>query len=44
MPVETAAAGYGFSPILASLVVVAAGVGLFFLVKGHHHGHANSPG
>jgi hypothetical protein len=45
VPVETAAAGYGISPLLASLAAVALGVGLFFLVKGHHHGHGqpNSP-
>lgn len=42
VPVETA--GYGFSPILAALAAVALGVGLFFLVKDHHHnGQANSP-
>jgi hypothetical protein len=46
LPVEPAAAGYGISPLLASLAAVALGVGLFFLVKGHHHGNAqpNSPG
>lgn len=45
LPAEMAATGYGMSPLLASLAAVALGVGLFFLVKGHHHGHEqpNSP-
>lgn len=34
---------YGITPLLAGLIAVAAGIGLFLLVKDHHH-HANSPG
>jgi hypothetical protein len=33
--------GYGITPLLAGLLAVAGGIGLFLLVKDHHH--ANSP-
>ena len=34
--------GLGISPILLGLLAVAAGVGLYFLLKNDHH-HSNSP-
>src|SRR5438874_13757336 len=40
-PVEGPAAGFGVSPILLALAAVAAGVGLYFLLRKHR---ANSPG
>ena len=47
MPIPVETAGYGLSPLIASLAAMALGVGLFFLDKGHHHGHGpgqpNSP-
>ena len=39
-PVEAPSAGFGVSPILLALAAVAAGVGLYFLLKKKH---ANSP-
>lgn len=39
-PVEAAGGGIGISPLLIALVVVAAGVGLYFVLR-HHH--SNSP-
>jgi hypothetical protein len=44
-PIAPAGMGYGVSPLLLGLVAIAAGVGLFFLVKNHHHnnGQPNSP-
>jgi hypothetical protein len=32
--------GYGINPMLAGLIAIAAGIGLFLLVKNHHHGPA----
>ena len=40
-PVETEG-GFGISPILLGLAVIAAGVALYFILRKHHH-HANSP-
>ena len=40
-PVETEG-GFGFSPLLIGLAVIAAGVALYFILRKHHH-HANSP-
>jgi LPXTG-motif cell wall-anchored protein len=40
-PVEAPAAGFGVSPLLLALVAVAAGVGLYFLLKKKN---SNSPG
>ena len=40
-PVEGPAAGFGVSPLLLALAAVAAGVGLYFLLKKNH---SNSPG
>ena len=39
-PVEAPSAGFGVSPILLALAAVAAGVGLYFLLRKKH---ANSP-
>jgi hypothetical protein len=39
-PVPPVSEGFGISPILLALVAVAAGVGLYFLLKKKHH---NSP-
>ena len=36
-PVAAAGPGYGITPLLAGLVAIAAGIGLFLLVKNHHH-------
>ena len=40
-PVEGPSAGFGVDPLLLALAAVAAGVGLYFLLKKKH---ANSPG
>jgi hypothetical protein len=40
-PVEAPSAGFGVSPILLALAAVAAGVGLYFLLRKKH---SNSPG
>jgi hypothetical protein len=40
-PVEGPSAGFGVDPLLLALAAVAAGVGLYFLLKKHH---GNSPG
>jgi hypothetical protein len=40
-PVEAAEAGFGVSPLLLALAAVAAGVGIYFLVRNKH---SNSPG
>lgn len=40
-PIEGPAAGFGVSPLLLALAAVAAGVGLYFLLKKNN---ANSPG
>jgi len=40
-PVEAPSAGFGVSPLLLALAAVAAGVGLYFLLRKHR---ANSPG
>jgi len=39
-PVEGPSGGIGISPLLIALVVVAAGIGLYFVLRNHHH---NSP-
>jgi hypothetical protein len=41
VPVE--AAGYGFSPILAGLIAVVVGVGLFFAVRDHGNNNNRRP-
>jgi hypothetical protein len=41
-PVEAAGGGLGIDPLLLALGAVAAGVGIYFLVRNKHH--ANSPG
>lgn len=43
VPAVAAPAAFGFSPILLALAAIAAGVGLYFAVKGKSGG-ANSPG
>lgn len=40
-PVEAPSGGFGISPLLLGLAAIAAGVGLYFLLRKHHH--ANSP-
>ena len=40
-PVEGPAGGLGISPLLIALVVVAAGIGLYFVLRNHHNN--NSP-
>lgn len=42
VPVAAAPVGYGITPLLAGLIAIAAGIGLFMLVKGNNH--SNSPG
>jgi hypothetical protein len=41
-PVESAGPAFGVDPLLLALAAVAGGVGLYFLLRKHHH--ANSPG
>jgi len=35
--------GFGISPLLIGLAVIAAGVALYFILHKKHHHHANSP-
>jgi hypothetical protein len=42
-PVAAPSGGLGISPLLLGLLVVAAGVGIYFAVHHHHHNEANSP-
>ena len=37
VPAAEAVGGYGITPMLAGLLAVVAGIGLFLLVKGHQH-------
>jgi hypothetical protein len=45
-PVVGLSPGYGITPLLAGLLAIVGGIGLFLLVKGHgnHGNQANSPG
>lgn len=36
-------AGLGISPLLLGLAALAAGIGLYFAVRGHHDNNSNSP-
>ena len=42
-PVEAAGGGLGISPLLLGLLAVAAGVGLYFALRNHHHNGVTTP-